>query len=108
MLQPHPQSSLVLAAVQPLVLFGVFFMVTPPPRFMASVRAKYSVLTMLSVVDLTFQRWIMGVKLGAATAVSTASTAITVSSSINVKPWARLRRQKGRSKKYEERCMLGW
>lgn len=46
---------------------------------MASVRAKYSVLTMLSVVDLTFHRWIMGVKLGAATAVSTASTAITVS-----------------------------
>lgn len=33
MLQPHPQSSLVLAAVQPLVLFGVFFMVTPPAAF---------------------------------------------------------------------------
>lgn len=56
---------------------------------MASERAKYSPDVMLSVASRTLHRSMMGVKLGAAKAASTAMMVIVTSNSMAVKPCRR-------------------
>ena len=93
--QPQSQSDVPEASGQPLVPVSSLRMTTLPPRLMASERARYRADCRLSVASRTRQRSMMGVKLGAAKAASTATMATTTMVSIRVKPrcdrWARVR-----------------
>ena len=62
---------------------------TPPPRLMASDRAKYRVDSSSCAAWRTRQRSTRGVKLGAASAARTAMMATVTINSMAVKPrWA--------------------
>ncbi len=71
---------------QPVFQPPVASMVTPPPRLMASERAKYKLEVKDSAASRTRQRSIKRVKLGPASAARTAMIATTTSSSMAVKP----------------------
>lgn len=89
MIQPQSQSLVPVALVQPLVLFGNFWIAICPPRLIASDRAKYKLELSCSVAWRTLQLSIRGVKLGAAKAANMATMETVTNNSIAVNPPAR-------------------